>query len=158
MACSATAPGSPELSGVGGPSGPDPPSTVSSPSASWAQAAAVTATTTAASSALSLRITLGGSFVRRAARRRRRGPHGSAPPDAGVSTRLGARGRRRLGTLGAVDDATTTGEAVGEEAPLPPGYPAEWDADVVLADGSTVRIRPILPDDGPRLVDFHGRQ
>ena len=42
--------------------------------------------------------------------------------------------------------------------PLPPGYPAEWDADVVLADGSTVRIRPIRPDDGPRLVDFHGRQ
>ncbi|MFS8586750.1 MAG: GNAT family N-acetyltransferase, partial [Acidimicrobiia bacterium] len=56
-----------------------------------------------------------------------------------------------------MEDATTTGEAV-EETPLPPGDPAEWDADVVLADGSTVRIRPILPDDGPRLVDFHGRQ
>ncbi|HLT68942.1 MAG TPA: GNAT family N-acetyltransferase [Acidimicrobiales bacterium] len=56
-----------------------------------------------------------------------------------------------------MDDATATGEEVGQEA-LPPGYPAEWDADVVLADGSTVRIRPIRPDDGPRLVDFHGRQ
>jgi acyl-CoA synthetase (NDP forming)/RimJ/RimL family protein N-acetyltransferase len=44
------------------------------------------------------------------------------------------------------------------EVPIPVGYPAEWDADVVLSDGGTVRIRPIRPDDGPRVVDFHGRQ
>ena len=43
-------------------------------------------------------------------------------------------------------------------APVPPGYPAGWEADVVLADGGTARIRPIRPDDGPRIVDFHGRQ
>jgi acyl-CoA synthetase (NDP forming)/GNAT superfamily N-acetyltransferase len=42
--------------------------------------------------------------------------------------------------------------------PIPRGYPAGWDADVVLSDGGTVRIRPIRPDDGPLLVDFHGRQ
>jgi acyl-CoA synthetase (NDP forming)/RimJ/RimL family protein N-acetyltransferase len=54
---------------------------------------------------------------------------------------------------GAVDDLTTTAEVL-----LPPGYPAEWDADVVLADGGTVRIRPIRPDDGPRLVAFHALQ
>jgi acyl-CoA synthetase (NDP forming)/GNAT superfamily N-acetyltransferase len=29
---------------------------------------------------------------------------------------------------------------------------------VVLADGGTAHIRPIRPDDGPRVVDFHGRQ
>jgi acyl-CoA synthetase (NDP forming)/RimJ/RimL family protein N-acetyltransferase len=52
-----------------------------------------------------------------------------------------------------VDDLTTTGEV-----PLPAGYPGEWDADVVLADGGTVRIRPIRPDDAPRLVDFHALQ
>jgi acyl-CoA synthetase (NDP forming)/RimJ/RimL family protein N-acetyltransferase len=52
-----------------------------------------------------------------------------------------------------VEDVTTTGEV-----PIPPGYPAEWDADVVLSDGGTVRIRPIRPDDGARIVDFHGRQ
>src|SRR5690606_15883708 len=46
----------------------------------------------------------------------------------GSARGVGARCRRRLGTLGAVEDATTTGEAV-EETPLPPGYPAEWDAD-----------------------------
>ena len=56
-------------------------------------------------------------------------------------------------TLPGVDDATTT-----SEVPLPPGYPSEWDADVVLSDGGTVRIRPIRPDDAERIVDFHGRQ
>jgi acyl-CoA synthetase (NDP forming)/RimJ/RimL family protein N-acetyltransferase len=52
-----------------------------------------------------------------------------------------------------VDDLTTTDELL-----LPTAYPAEWDADVVLADGGTVRIRPIRPDDGPRLVAFHSLQ
>lgn len=47
--------------------------------------------------------------------------------------------------------------AAGETA-VPHGYPAEWDADVVLSDGGTVRIRPIRPDDAERIVDFHGRQ
>jgi acyl-CoA synthetase (NDP forming)/RimJ/RimL family protein N-acetyltransferase len=44
------------------------------------------------------------------------------------------------------------------EVPIPPSYPSEWDADVVLADGGTARVRPIRPDDGPRLLAFHGRQ
>jgi acyl-CoA synthetase (NDP forming)/RimJ/RimL family protein N-acetyltransferase len=52
-----------------------------------------------------------------------------------------------------VDDVTTTSEVT-----LPQGYPSEWDADVVLSDGGTVRIRPIRPDDADRIVDFHGRQ
>jgi acyl-CoA synthetase (NDP forming)/RimJ/RimL family protein N-acetyltransferase len=54
---------------------------------------------------------------------------------------------------GVTEPLTTT-----TEVPIPVGYPAEWDADVALADGGTVRIRPIRPDDGPRVVDFHGRQ
>jgi acyl-CoA synthetase (NDP forming)/GNAT superfamily N-acetyltransferase len=33
--------------------------------------------------------------------------------------------------------------------------PAHWEADVVVRDGRTVRIRPIGPDDGDRLVAFH---
>ncbi len=37
-------------------------------------------------------------------------------------------------------------------------YPAEWEADIVLSDGGTAHIRPIRPDDGPLLVDFHSRQ
>ncbi len=37
-------------------------------------------------------------------------------------------------------------------------YPAAWETDVVLSDGSTARIRPIRPDDRDRLNDFHSRQ
>jgi acyl-CoA synthetase (NDP forming)/RimJ/RimL family protein N-acetyltransferase len=43
-------------------------------------------------------------------------------------------------------------------SPAPDGYPARWAADVVLADGGTVHVRPILPEDGPRIQAFHGRQ
>jgi acyl-CoA synthetase (NDP forming)/GNAT superfamily N-acetyltransferase len=53
-----------------------------------------------------------------------------------------------------VDHVTTPGRTAVD----PQGYPAEWEADVVLSDGGTVRIRPIRPDDGPRTVDFHDRQ
>jgi acyl-CoA synthetase (NDP forming)/RimJ/RimL family protein N-acetyltransferase len=38
------------------------------------------------------------------------------------------------------------------------GYPARWEGDVVLADGGTVHVRPITPDDGERMVAFHSRQ
>ena len=40
----------------------------------------------------------------------------------------------------------------------PAAYPERWEADVVVGDGATVHIRPIIPDDGDRLVRFHGRQ
>lgn len=39
-----------------------------------------------------------------------------------------------------------------------PDYPSSWDTDVVLSDGTTVQIRPILPSDGDALRRFHGRQ
>jgi acyl-CoA synthetase (NDP forming)/GNAT superfamily N-acetyltransferase len=53
----------------------------------------------------------------------------------------------------AVDEPSTIAAGAA-----PPGYPDAWEADVVLADGGTAHIRPIRPDDGPRVVDFHGRQ
>ena len=37
------------------------------------------------------------------------------------------------------------------------GYPAHWEADVVLRDGGTAHLRPILVSDGDRLRRFHGR-
>ncbi|MCU4183662.1 bifunctional GNAT family N-acetyltransferase/acetate--CoA ligase family protein [Acidiferrimicrobium sp. IK] len=37
----------------------------------------------------------------------------------------------------------------------PPGYPAQWEADVVLSDGSTMHVRPIRPDDAPRIEALH---
>lgn len=39
-----------------------------------------------------------------------------------------------------------------------PTYPSTWEADVVLRDGHTVRIRPIVPGDSDRLSRFHNRQ
>ncbi|MEU5182887.1 GNAT family N-acetyltransferase [Streptomyces longwoodensis] len=36
-----------------------------------------------------------------------------------------------------------------------PEYPAHWEADVVLRDGGTARIRPITVDDAERLVSFY---
>lgn len=34
--------------------------------------------------------------------------------------------------------------------------PAHWEADVVVADGGTVHLRPIRPSDGTALIAFHG--
>jgi acyl-CoA synthetase (NDP forming)/RimJ/RimL family protein N-acetyltransferase len=39
-----------------------------------------------------------------------------------------------------------------------PEYPQRWEADVVLADGGTMAVRPIRPDDAERIVRFHERQ
>ena len=36
-------------------------------------------------------------------------------------------------------------------------YPRRWEADVVLTDGGTVHLRPILADDAERLQAFHAR-
>jgi acyl-CoA synthetase (NDP forming)/RimJ/RimL family protein N-acetyltransferase len=35
-------------------------------------------------------------------------------------------------------------------------YPPSWEADVLVSDGGTVHLRPILPSDAPALVEFHG--
>ncbi|CAN5317692.1 hypothetical protein BH24ACT9_BH24ACT9_00570 [soil metagenome] len=40
--------------------------------------------------------------------------------------------------------------------PAPP-YPLEWEADVVAADGATVHIRPITPQDADGLVGLQAR-
>lgn len=43
--------------------------------------------------------------------------------------------------------------------PDPAGtYPARWEADVALADGGTVHVRPVRPDDAERVRAFHARQ
>ncbi|MDP1820068.1 MAG: GNAT family N-acetyltransferase, partial [Acidimicrobiales bacterium] len=46
----------------------------------------------------------------------------------------------------------------GSSKGLPPGYPTDFETDVVLADGATAHVRPIRPEDGPRITEFHGRQ
>lgn len=47
---------------------------------------------------------------------------------------------------------------MNESSAVPEGYPAEWEADVVLRDGSVARIRPVVPDDAVRLQRFHAAQ
>lgn len=37
-------------------------------------------------------------------------------------------------------------------------YPAHWEADVVLRDGSTAHLRPIRPDDAEELARMHQQQ
>ncbi len=41
-----------------------------------------------------------------------------------------------------------------DDTPLPDGYPGQWEADILLKDGSTVHLRPILPSDGEALNEF----
>ncbi|MFC1434692.1 GNAT family N-acetyltransferase [Streptacidiphilus sp. N1-3] len=36
-----------------------------------------------------------------------------------------------------------------------PSYPSHWEADILLRDGGTARIRPLTPDDAGRLVAFY---
>jgi acyl-CoA synthetase (NDP forming)/RimJ/RimL family protein N-acetyltransferase len=37
------------------------------------------------------------------------------------------------------------------------GYPAHWEADVLLLDGRAAHLRPIVPDDAGELVSFYAR-
>lgn len=45
-----------------------------------------------------------------------------------------------------------------DQGDLPPGYPREWEADVVLTDGSVARVRPIVPGDVQGIHRFHAGQ
>ncbi|WP_426592216.1 GNAT family N-acetyltransferase [Cellulomonas sp. McL0617] len=49
-------------------------------------------------------------------------------------------------------------EDVADEADEHPAYPAGWEADVVLHDGSTTHVRPIRPTDADALQAFHVSQ
>jgi acyl-CoA synthetase (NDP forming)/RimJ/RimL family protein N-acetyltransferase len=49
-------------------------------------------------------------------------------------------------------------DAVAAAGPYDPyDYPKHWEADVVLSDGGTVHLRPIIPDDADLIVALHGR-
>jgi len=39
----------------------------------------------------------------------------------------------------------------------PPGYPAELERAATLRNGARAQIRPILPEDESRLIEFHER-
>ncbi len=40
---------------------------------------------------------------------------------------------------------------------IPPAYPVEWEADVLVRDGHPIHLRPITPSDGDALREFHAR-
>ncbi|MFC5379752.1 GNAT family N-acetyltransferase [Aquipuribacter nitratireducens] len=46
---------------------------------------------------------------------------------------------------------------MSDPAAAPP-YPGHWEADVVLRDGGVAHVRPIRPDDAPRIERFHAQQ
>lgn len=57
------------------------------------------------------------------------------------------------------DDVPADGHPGPVSAPGPAApYPAAWEADVVLTDGSTTRLRPIRTDDADALQAFHVAQ
>ena len=43
------------------------------------------------------------------------------------------------------------------ETSLPPGYPKDWELNVALRDGTSIKIRPILPSDADGLQAMLGR-
>ncbi len=51
----------------------------------------------------------------------------------------------------------SAGQAWSDGEGDPPGYPREWEADVLLSDGGVAHLRPIRPSDADRLVAFYGR-
>jgi acyl-CoA synthetase (NDP forming)/GNAT superfamily N-acetyltransferase len=58
------------------------------------------------------------------------------------------RGPRRRAILGPMT----------EPASPPVAYPAQWEADVVLRDGSVAHVRPIRPEDADGVRRFHAGQ
>ena len=45
----------------------------------------------------------------------------------------------------------------GPGAVTPPAYPADLEREIALWDGTRLRLRPIRPDDAPRLVEHYAR-
>ncbi|MFB7587771.1 GNAT family N-acetyltransferase [Streptomyces sp. NPDC056169] len=54
-----------------------------------------------------------------------------------------------------MQSASEQSEAADRPASPEHAYPDHWEADVVLRDGGTARIRPITADDADRLVSFY---
>jgi acyl-CoA synthetase (NDP forming)/GNAT superfamily N-acetyltransferase len=55
-------------------------------------------------------------------------------------------------TSEAAPSATVDGSSTDAAGP---GYPRHWEADVIASDGGIVHLRPIMPADAEKLIDFH---
>jgi acyl-CoA synthetase (NDP forming)/GNAT superfamily N-acetyltransferase len=58
---------------------------------------------------------------------------------------------------GGPDSPRSGGDAERRGPREPYDYPRDWEADVVLSDGGTVHLRPIVPSDADGLVAFHAK-
>ena len=92
--------------------------------------------------------------------------HAASRANASRNVSVGASGAAHGGSS---HPAVGTGDATGSftgwtRRPTPalvrsrPATRAAFETDVVLADGATAHVRPIRPDDAPRLAAFHERQ
>ena len=70
-------------------------------------------------------------------------PTGRGDPSAGTPYAAG-----RYISLVTAQETDVPGSA-------PPDYPEHWEADVLLRDGRTAHLRPILPEDAEGLVEFY---
>ena len=61
-----------------------------------------------------------------------------------------------VGGSNSVAPGATSGTVTGVEVPEAT-YPAQWEADVVLSDGATAHLRPIVAADAERLIEFYAR-
>lgn len=75
--------------------------------------------------------------------------HGDAPKEAPAGGPAGS-------PVVPPADAATAPAPTG--ANRPDDYPAEWEADVVLRDGSVAHVRPIVPADAEGIRAFHAQQ
>ncbi len=65
------------------------------------------------------------------------------------------RRARRSPPDGRFTGVTAHGTDAAASARSPRDYPEHWEADVLLRDGRTAHLRPILPEDAENLVDFY---
>src|SRR5215217_5131145 len=55
-------------------------------------------------------------------------------------------------------DLSDDTDVIERVSALSAGAPVEWEADVVLRDGTVAHVRPITPDDAEGIRQFHSRQ
>ena len=91
-------------------------------------------------------------------------PDSTRPGRSAAAGQAAAAGQNAPGALAAARSETAGSETAGQAAAgqgtaeeAAEGYPAGWEADVVVSDGGVVHLRPIRPEDADAIVAFHGK-
>src|SRR5262249_59798689 len=88
------------------------------------------------------------------ARTRRQGFHAVAPLSITAVASAGGASMPQRCTRTPVAPSTRMGAMSAANSPVA-NYPGELEGKLTLRDGAAVRIRPIRPDDAPRLQALH---